>query len=216
MFPPLEGVRGRIFLTRCHKYRYCNLIKKSQSMKILKTKKGGELTESEKDYLGGEFSVLEKLKNKGSGSNRFIYHKGLDEFDSLKRGVEGEIVFVNLELFKNGLVLRANCNQRTRSIGYKLNELTSISMIGFRIQVRYHIIFWFYLNRIVHDGQLEIQEASSAGNMKFSVIPSEYKALSRFLRSTHLVNVFSESISLEEAKYATSEIPLFRSISDLF
>lgn len=99
-------------------------------MKKIILKDNGQMTKRDQSFFGGKFSFLERIKIGGIGSAKVIYQSGLDYFDELNQHIENEISFANFELLKNGLLIRLNRNQRLRYVGYQLNEVLSVSLVG--------------------------------------------------------------------------------------
>lgn len=161
-------------------------------MRKIKTNNSGELLSSEKIHFGGEYSLWEKLKKKGIGSAKIIYAEGIEEFDKLSRNIEGEISFVSFEILKNGLILRLNRNQRVECVGLKLDQLETIDLVGYRID----IVFRDGSKKKVHRGELEIK-ALNGEVSNFSVIAREFKALVEFFQREELIDKFNYSISTD-------------------
>jgi hypothetical protein len=161
-------------------------------MKKIKTNKNGELTNKDIRYFGGEYSFWEKVKKRGVGSPKIIYESGIEEFDNLKRNVEGEIGFVNFELLKNGLILRLNLNQRFGWIGMKIDELKEINLIGYRIKIKQRRLGKIE-TKIVHRGELELIEKNET--LKFNVIVREFNGIKRYFERSELKTKFKFSIS---------------------
>lgn len=90
----------------------------------------GELIAQDLQYFGGKYSFLERFRMDGIGSPRLIYKSGIPYFDELNDFIENEIPFANFELLKNGFIIRLNRNQKLRSVGLQLKELTKIKLFG--------------------------------------------------------------------------------------
>jgi hypothetical protein len=157
----------------------------------VKTNHSGKLLKKEIAYYGGEYSFFEKIKNGGIGSSKIIYESGINEFDKLHRGVENEVSYVNFELLKNGLIFRLNRNQRVKCLGIRLNDIESISLIAYSIELKEK-----YRKRIVHRGELDIIDKER--NLKgFRVLTREFKEIVNFFQRKELADKFNYSVSLK-------------------
>lgn len=154
-------------------------------MRIVRTLSSGELTRSEKYHFGGSYSFFEKLFNGGVGSNKLIYEEGIHEIDYLKRNIEGEIVFVNFELLPNGLIIRANCNQRKVVLGVKISDIKSIVLMAKRLTDE--TVLTEYKNlQIEFEGEISIHQLFTDKISKFLVTGSEFKDLVKFFQARQL------------------------------
>jgi len=151
-------------------------------MKILRTTYAGELTKSEQHYFGGPYGFWEKLFLGGVGSNKLIYESGISDIDSLKRGVEGELVFINFEILPNGLIIRANCNQRKLVVGLKISDIQSIQLTAFKLSnhSNFHTDNSF---KIEFEGVISITKQFSEKKAEFKVIGSEFNDLIKFFKA---------------------------------
>jgi len=87
----------------------------------------GQLILRDKDYFGGKYSFIERLKMNGIGSIKVFYQSGIPYFDEVE-SIENETSFVNFELMKNGFLIRLNRNQQLRYIGFQLHEILNIKL----------------------------------------------------------------------------------------
>lgn len=161
-------------------------------MKKIELKNNGEMEIHDLHYFGGKYSLLERIKKKGIGSPKIIYESGINEFDELKRNIAGEISFVNFELLKNGLILRLNLNRRHAYIGIKLDELTTINLVSYRIKIKQNK-FGKTITKIVHRGELEIIEQTN--KVKFSVIVKDFDGIKKFFQKDDFIQKFNFSVS---------------------
>lgn len=166
-------------------------------MKKVETNKNGELNKKDLRHFGGQYSFLEKIKMKGTGSPKIIYESGIEEFDKLKRNITGEIGFVNFEILKNGLILRLNVNQRFSCIGIKLDELNEINLVGYKIKIRARNLQG-YLHKIVHRGELEFTTTNKT--LKFNIIVREFENIKKYFERSELNTNFKFSISPKPAE----------------
>ncbi len=74
-------------------------------MRIVELSDSGIVNKRYTHELGGEFSLLEKMKQLGIGSPKMIYNSGLEVFDTVKK-VNQDINYVNIELFRKGIIIR--------------------------------------------------------------------------------------------------------------
>ena len=175
-------------------------------MKIVRSNKSGHLVIKEKLYFGGEFSFLQKLKLNGTGSNKLIYIEGIEELDLLYRDVEGELIFVNFEILPNGLILRANCNQRLMNLGVRLSDISEINLTGYRIDIGKSKFGIINSDGVAYRGELEILEIENHKKTIFRVVTREYNQILAFFKSSHLVHLFSHSISINEPETDNSDL----------
>lgn len=159
-------------------------------LREIKIYRSGGLHKREIKYYGGEYSFFEKIKKGGIGSSKIVYESGISEFDKLDRGVENELSYVNFELLQNGLIFRLNRNQRIKCLGIKLNEIKSISLIAYRIEIKKR-----NRRKMVHRGDLEIVDIE--GNAKqFRVLTREFKETVNFFQRKELADKFNYSVSI--------------------
>ena len=161
-------------------------------MRTVRTNQSGQLLSSEVQDFGGAFSLFKKLKYKGVGSPRVTYYRGIEAFDAIGRGIEGEISFVSFELLKNGLLLRFNQNQRTACLGVKLSDIRAINLTAFRIKLVVKKKFQATDTKIVHRGVLEICEKEGS-KTSFNVIAREFTDIKSFFEKP----VFTEQFNYE-------------------
>lgn len=159
-------------------------------MRILEIIENGVLSIEDTEYFGGRFSLWENLKRGGVGSPKIIYQSGIEEFDKIKRNVEGEIGFVNFELMKNGLILRLNINQRMRCVGLRLDEIEAINLVAYRIAVTG---IGKNKSKNIFRGELELLD--SGNSMKFLVHERDFKGLKNFFQKDELADKFNFMIS---------------------
>ena len=88
----------------------------------------GDLPIEAINTFGKSYGFFEKLKMNGVGSPRFEYKSGTQVFDELNRNIDGEITYVNIEIRKKGLLLRAYSGQRRKLIGVTFEDLKRISL----------------------------------------------------------------------------------------
>jgi hypothetical protein len=77
---------------------------------------------------GGEYSFFENLKMGGIGSPKLKYVSGIPEFDAIHYSDDLEQSISNIELLKNGLILRINKKQKLAVAIAELQLLTSIQL----------------------------------------------------------------------------------------
>lgn len=178
-------------------------------MRKIKPKPSGELMPRDLRFFGGEYSFFEKLKLKGVGSPKLIYLDGNNKFDAIDRKIEWEIPFVNFELLKNGLIARLNQNQRTAPIGFKLDDIKRINLIGFKIHIKTKT-FRGYKTKIVHRGELEIITEEKI--MHLNILTKDFASVVQYFKKEPLINLFNYTIS----KLPTEEDQgIFRSLLEI-
>jgi hypothetical protein len=155
--------------------------------------KGGSITGRDKFYFGGEFSFLEKIKMGGTGSTKVIYESGITAFDQLGQVAENELSFVNFELLKNGLLMRLNRNQQIRCVGIRLDDIQTIELLAFRIEVIKNK-WGKTVKEIVYRGELAIH-STDGEQINLQVITQQFKSLLRFLKRKPFEGKFRHSIS---------------------
>jgi len=176
-------------------------------LKTIETELSGILEEEEKEYFGGTYSFLERIKLRGIGSPKIIYHAGIPAFDVLNEYVENESSFVSFEVMKNGLILRLNRTQRLRCVGTRLTDLAAIKLIGYKIEFKRR--GWNDLpNRIVHMGILEIEELDGS-HCTFRIFTQNFDDLLRFFKKTPFRGKFSYHISDNPTKEDQKELAAF-------
>lgn len=161
-------------------------------MRELKFDLNSNIKTDEIDSLGGRYKFWNRLR-KSTGSSKFIYVSGIEEFDQTMRGVNAELGFVNLELLKEGLVIYYNINQRLAAVGIELNEVRQIELISYRIEIRVRQ-FTKYVKKIVHRGELKIIDSSHCA--EFRVTASQFKKIINYLSRDEFEQYFNYSISI--------------------
>ncbi len=98
-------------------------------MKLYKTLSlsASQLTEIY-DSLGGKYSLWERLKRKRIGSPMMFYSKGIKEIDALQALASNEIL-INVELLKEGLLVRIAERTNTYFIPFRKEEIETIELI---------------------------------------------------------------------------------------
>lgn len=130
-------------------------------------------------YYGGKYGFLERFKMDGIGSPKVIYESGIPYFDELNELAENEISFVNFELMKNGFLFHCNRNQRLRSIGFQIHEISKINLWGLVEE-----------NGSV-SSELQIQTGND-GLLCFSVIIQNFSRIKTFFKKKPLLEKFEE------------------------
>lgn len=164
-------------------------------MRLIKTNKSGQLIKKEIKFYGGEFSTLEKIKLGQIGSPKVIYDYGLEDLDILSRNIEGEVTYINFEILKNGLIIRANCNQRQIVLGLKLSETKSIDLIGKRLTTETDDM-QIVNKKIQNEGMMRIQTTDST-MIKLIIQSQQYNDIVKFFSMLPFQNKFHHSIEIE-------------------
>lgn len=176
-------------------------------MKTIETELSGILEEEEKEYFGGTYSFWERIKLKGIGSPKIVYHAGIPEFDALNEYVENENSFVSFEVMKNGLILRLNRTQRLRCVGTRLTDLESIHLTAYKIELRRAKL----LNspsRIVHMGVLEIIELDGT-HCSFRIFTQSFDDLLKFFNKPPFAGKFTFQVSENPTQEDKTELAAF-------
>ncbi len=97
-------------------------------MQLGKLPPHGKIPDKIIEYLGGYFSFTEQLKLGGTGSVRFVYELGIEEFDDIKKMSSG-LDFISIELLQEGLVFRLNKQSQFRFCALRYKELKQIDFI---------------------------------------------------------------------------------------
>lgn len=162
-------------------------------MRTIETELSGVLEEEELPYFGGTFTLFEKLRMGGTGSPKVIYQSGIPAFEDLVKGAENESTFVSFEVMKNGLIVRANRQQRLHCVGTRLTDLEKIKLEAFKIELRDK-----HLKRMVYQttyrGELEILEKDGAV-CRFMVSPQNLSGIRAFFQKKQLIGLLDYFIS---------------------
>jgi hypothetical protein len=121
---------------------------------------------------GGEYSFFENVKMGGIGSPRLKYVSGIPEFDEIQYSDDLEQAASNIELLKNGIILRINKKQKLAVVIEHLPLLTSIRLKDQLTKDE---------NRRRSVGTLQLIFKNQA-IVVFEVGAEEYKSLQRFLK----------------------------------
>ena len=148
------------------------------SLKIVQLKNNGRLTIKDKEYFGGKYSFIQRIKMNGVGSPKVIYKSGIPYFDELSSFVENEVPFVNFELMQNGLLIRLNRNQKTRIVGFRLDEI---------LMVKY---FKTQNDDNVTAQQLRITTVNE-DQLQFRVVTQNIKTIKEFFCKNPLIEKFN-------------------------
>lgn len=165
-------------------------------MKEVEIEPGGVLKIEEKEYFGGTYSLLEKIRMNGVGSPKIIYESGIPVFDDFVRDVEGELSFVSFELLKNGLILRLNRKLELRCAGTRLSDIEAIRLVAFRIEVS-KVVRRNSPGKIVHRGILEIFEQDNEVST-FNIFTQNFQSLLKFFQKKPFEGKLAYSISDKE------------------
>ena len=155
-------------------------------MRIIETELSGVLEEEEIPLFGGNYTIWEKLKMGGTGSPKVIYQSGIPAFDELVKGAENESTFVSFEVMKNGLIVRANRQQRLHCVGARLTDIDIIKLEAFKIRLRFRRAVG-YIYRTTFRGELIIQEKDGQPS-SFIVSPQNMPGVLAFFQKKQLVD----------------------------
>jgi hypothetical protein len=158
-------------------------------LKPLQLKRSGNLEADDIRYLGGKYSLLERIKKGGIGSTKVLYESGIQAFDALDNGVANESSFVNFELMRNGLVFRLNRTQRLRCLGIRLSDIEAIHLIAYRIEIKVR-----GAKKIVHRGELEIVDREGESS-SFRVVARNFKGILKFFGKEEFAGKFFYTLS---------------------
>ena len=162
-------------------------------MKKLNLNNRNELFDNDLDYYGGKYSFSESLKINGTGSTKVIYKNGISDIDNSITSKGNDFIFINLELLKNGLLLRTNLNQNIKCFGLKLDEIETLKLTAFKVQIRVKK-FGVYVTKIVHRGELEIKDSDNC--IKLLILVKDFKSFTKYLNKPKLK---------EKLKYVVSD-----------
>lgn len=161
-------------------------------MQKLTLNNSNDLFSKDLNHYGGSFSYKEKLQLQGVGSPKLIYKSGISELDNSILAKGNYPIFINLEVLKNGLLLRANLNQETYCFGIKIDEITALQLTAYKVEIRVKK-FGSYTTKIVHRGTLEIFENKQS--IQLSIGIREFKTMHSFLNKPMLKNKLNYTIS---------------------
>ena len=179
-------------------------------MRIVNSNISGNININEIEYFGGNYTFWEKLKMKGVGSNRLVYLDGIEQLDLLRRNVEVELVFVNFEILKNGLILRANCNQRIMNVGVRISDLLEVKLVGYKMNFGTHQF------GDVHRGVLYIKEFGKEEKTRFQIVTREYNGIVSFFSGSQLAPIFNHSIHIDNSEKDYSHLLNLINLAELF
>ena len=106
-------------------------------------------------------------------------------------------VFINFELLPNGLIVRANCNQRILVLGIKISDIKSIELVGHKINN----------NPVEHsngkfdiefEGEITIVKLFSDQKARFKVLGNGFKELASFFQAKQLGGRLKYSIAIKK------------------
>lgn len=150
-------------------------------MKIIRLKNDGNFTLEDLKWLGGKYTFWRRIKKGGIGSGKALYREGIEAFDRIQRGIEGEVCMVNFELLREALVIRANCNNRIAIVGVRYEDVISIQMVGYMMRDG--------TAEIVKQGTLSILERNG-GQLFFSILAKDFDAMTQFFSKPDFDSVF--------------------------
>lgn len=176
-------------------------------MKVVEIELSGILDDEEKEYFGGTYSFWERIKLKGVGSPKIVYHKGIPVFDTLNDLVENDSSFVSFELMKNGLILRLNRIQRLRCVGTRMTDLEAIILTAYKIEFKR--TKWNQPpSRIVHMGILEIRELDGS-HCTFRIFTQSFDDLLKFFKKAPFAGKFTFQVSENPTQEDKLELAAF-------
>ncbi len=182
-------------------------ILKKLFLKIVEIELSGILEEEEKEYFGGTYSFWERIKLKGVGSPKIVYHAGIPTFDALNDYVENDNSFVSFELMKNGLILRLNRIQRLRCVGTRLTDIEAIKLTGYKIKLK-HTKWHENANKVVHMGILEILEVDGT-RCSFRIFTQSFDDLLKFFKKAPFAGKFTFQLSENPTEEEEKELATF-------
>lgn len=176
-------------------------------MKVVEIELSGILDDEEKEYFGGTYSFWERIKLKGVGSPKIVYHTGIPEFDALNDLVENDSSFVSFELMKNGLILRLNRIQRLRCVGTRLTDIKAIKLTGYKIKLK--PTKWHQnATKVVHMGILEILEVDDT-RCSFRIFTQNFDDLLKFFKKAPFADKFTFQVSDNPTEEEEKELAAF-------
>lgn len=119
---------------------------------------------------GGEYSFFEKLRIGGVGSPKLGYRSGIPEFDAIHHSDDLEHSISNIELLKDGLILRINKKQKLAVAIEQLNALESIQLDSMIVKRN---------DRPRQEGKLTIK-FKEQNPILFDIGADEYKGITTF------------------------------------
>ena len=120
-------------------------------MQIINLPYDGQLSSRHIKHLGGKFNWLEIMKLRGIGSSKFIYDSGIEAFDKLKELTTATNI-VNLEILKDGFVIRFKKQNIYQACLLHYNEIKEISVVSQRLRVIYN-----GREKIVHQAEVNVR-----------------------------------------------------------
>jgi hypothetical protein len=172
-------------------------------MKKLNLNNKNELFTNDLDYYAGKYSFMESLKLGGTGSTKLIYKSGIIEIENLITSKGNDFVYINLELLKNGLLLRTNSSQNIKCFGFRLDEIKTLSVTVFKVQIRVKK-FGVYVTKIVNRGELEIKDGNSC--VRLLILVKDLKSFTKFMNKPILKEKLKYIVSNNEPEKEESYI----------
>lgn len=146
-------------------------------MKQLLLTPNGQIPPKVKSNFGGEFSFFEKIKMGGVGSPKIIFQANDSQLDDLQL-FEDLLIYANLELLKEGFVLRLWQHRAFRAIVFGLEETTHIEFHRYPIRANKPNIYagdlFFY---------------TPHGNLTLFIPPNSFRKMASFLQKSHFNNL---------------------------
>lgn len=172
-------------------------------MKKLNLNNKNELFSNDLEYYGGKYSFTESLKISGTGATKLIYKNGISEIENSITSKGNDFIFINLELLKNGLLLRTNLNHNIKCFGLRLDEIEDLNLTAFKVQIRVRK-FGVYVTKIVHRGELEIKDSNSS--IKLLILVKDFKSFIKYLNKPKLKEKLKYVVSNNEPEKDESYI----------
>lgn len=134
--------------------------------------------------IGRDYSFLEKLKLKGTGSSKLIYVEGVLSLNKLANSSQSHS-FASFQLYPKGIVIRMSKNGKVEGIVLKKEEIEEIAIVARRIKIKNRSFLRLVKYKVVHDATLSIQ-LKSGEPILFYCLTAHYRNVLPFFRKDWL------------------------------
>lgn len=177
-----------------------------------KINSNGDISRTDKQNLGGEFSLIDSLFMNGTGSPKIFYKAGLVEFDKISNSTSSTS-FCSFEIFKSGILLRLNCQQNMLGYYCGFGEINNII-------IEAKESFWPILKGLiklkVFYGDLFFKLDNNI-TIKFEFNNYQFKRIKQFFMKKQFMNKLQISISnVEEPQDIYTADNIFELFRNLF
>lgn len=158
-------------------------------MQVVDLSHDGKLNPKDIQSLGGSFNWLEIIRMRGVGSSKFIYHSGVNGFDEMKR-ISAASNYVTLELFKRGIAVRFQKQDRYRASIFQYAEIKEILVTSHEMRICYK-----GQEKIVYQAEIDVH--LDFAEFKLRLFPPYYRTGIKFLKKKILKRCCSFVLSPE-------------------